>query len=78
MLAPDLQQHIGLISLAQALADRRNILFIEGNPGRRCLLDLLPLGLLKTHPRPVGNLPELLAVIVEAIEDVIAKGVYEK
>ena len=53
----------------QVCADRADTLFIEGNTGRRRLLNLLPLRLLETHPRAIGDLAKMLTVIVKAIED---------
>ncbi|MNF77936.1 hypothetical protein D3C84_600940 [compost metagenome] len=62
-------QRIGVERDAQPVHRFADFIFVEVDPRRRGDLRFLPLGLLETRPGAIGDLPEMLAVIVKAIED---------
>ncbi|MNE24346.1 hypothetical protein D3C80_1176320 [compost metagenome] len=65
----DIEQHLVLETLTQPATDLADLFLIEVDARRRGALGLLPLGLLETLAGAIGDLPEMFAVIVEAIED---------
>ena len=68
--AADVHQRVGRRTThAQSPHRFADLFFVEVDPRRRRDLRLLPLGLLEAGPGAVGDLTEMLAVIVKAIED---------
>ncbi|PRD20989.1 UNVERIFIED_CONTAM: hypothetical protein NCL1_53094 [Trichonephila clavipes] len=62
-------QQRGIEALLQTLAGLRHLVLVEVDARGRGLLRLLPQRLLEAGTRAIGDLAELLAIIVEAIED---------
>ncbi|MNS35920.1 hypothetical protein D3C72_680910 [compost metagenome] len=67
--AADVHQRFIIEVFAQASDGFADLFFVEIDPCRRRRLRLLPARLLETLPGAVGDSPEMLAVIVKAIED---------
>ncbi|MCY1294027.1 hypothetical protein D9M70_433050 [compost metagenome] len=63
------EQRFGIHAVAQALADLGDLVLVEGDPRRRRALGFRPLRLLEARPGAIGDLVEMVAVIVETIED---------
>jgi len=55
-------------TLLQRLDHLADLLLVEVDPLSRGLLDFLPLRLLEAAPATIGDLAEMLTVIIEAIE----------
>src|SRR5690606_18178402 len=55
--------------LAQPIGGFLGLFLVQGDTGRRRLLDFLPLRLFETAPSAVGDQLELLTVVIEAVKD---------